>query len=103
MVESSPLNYWEKRFWKNGRDHRRHSDMYVHEVKNALGLDFDILSLAFTNPLPSGMITEFYNSIDGDVYVIEDGYRFIQEACSKPDFIPLGKKNTAPSPNGLQP
>jgi len=92
MVESSPLNYWEKGSGKMGVITAGISDMYVHEVKNALGLDFDILSLAFTNPLPMDLITEFYNSIDGDVYVIEDGYRFIQEAMQQAGLHPIGKE-----------
>ena len=83
MVESSPLNYWEKGSGKVGIITAGMSDLYVHEVKNALGLDVDILSLAFTNPLPMDLITEFYNSIHGDVFVVEDGYRFIQEAMQQ--------------------
>ena len=54
-------------------------DMYVREVKEALGVDMDILSLAFTNPLPMKLIREFCESIDGEIYVIEDGYRYLQE------------------------
>jgi indolepyruvate ferredoxin oxidoreductase, alpha subunit len=92
MVESSPLNYWEKGSGKVGIVTAGMSDRYVHEVKNELGLDVDILSLAFTNPLPMDLITEFYNAIDGEVYVIEDGYRFIQEAMQQVGLHPTGKQ-----------
>ncbi len=91
MVESSPLNIWEKGSGKMGVVTAGMSDLYVHEVKEALGLDIDILSLAWTNPLPMDLITEFYNSIDGDVYVIEDGYRYIQEAMLQAGLHPIGK------------
>jgi indolepyruvate ferredoxin oxidoreductase, alpha subunit len=92
MVESSPLNYWEKGSGKVGIVTAGMSDRYVHEVKNALGLDVDILSLAFTNPLPMDLITEFYNSLYGEVYVVEDGYRFIQEAMEQAGLHPRGKQ-----------
>lgn len=91
MVESSPLNIWEKSSGKMGVVTAGMSDLYVREVKDALGLDFDILSLAWTNPLPIDLITEFYNSIQGEVYVIEDGYRFIQEAMQQAGLHPIGK------------
>ena len=96
MVESSPLNYWEKGSGKVGVVTAGMSDLYVHEVKDALGLDLDILSLAFTNPLPMDLITEFYNSIDGDVYVIEDGYRFIQEAMEQAGLHPQRQTTLQP-------
>ncbi|NMB54791.1 MAG: pyruvate ferredoxin oxidoreductase [Leptolinea sp.] len=92
MVETSPLNRWEKGSGKLGVVTAGMSDCYVREVKDALGLDIDILSLAFTNPLPMDLITEFYNSIHGDVYVIEDGYRFIQEAMLQAGLHPKGKE-----------
>jgi indolepyruvate ferredoxin oxidoreductase alpha subunit len=92
MVETSPLNYWEKGSGKLGIITAGMSDRYVHEVKNALGLDVDILSLAFTNPLPMDLITEFYNAIRGEVFVIEDGYRFIQESMEQVGLRPRGKQ-----------
>ncbi len=100
MVETSPLNTWEKGSGKMGVVTAGMSDIYVREVKNALGLDLDILSLAFTNPLPMDLITEFYNSIDGEVYVIEDGYRFIQEAMEQAGLHPRASPRTALSQNG---
>ncbi len=92
MVQTSPLNLWEKGSGKVGVVTAGMSDIYVREVKDALNLDIDILSLAWTNPLPIDLITEFYNSINGDVFVIEDGYRFIQEAMMQAGLHPKGKE-----------
>jgi indolepyruvate ferredoxin oxidoreductase alpha subunit len=79
MVDHSPLNHWEKGSGKVGVITYGVCDMYVREAQAALGLDLDILSLAFTNPLPMKLIRDFYNSIDGEVFVIEDGYRYVQD------------------------
>jgi len=48
MVEKSPLNKWEKGSGKVGVITYGIGDMYVREVKETLGADIDILSLAFT-------------------------------------------------------
>ena len=91
MVENSPLNLWEKGAGKVGVITYGPGDQYVREVKAALGADFDILSLAFTNPLPMALIRKFYDSIDGQVYVIEDGYRTLQEAMQSAGMVVVGK------------
>ncbi len=52
----------------------------------------DILSLPLTNPLPMKKIKEFYDSIDGDVYVIEDGYMYLQEAMEREGMKVIGKE-----------
>jgi indolepyruvate ferredoxin oxidoreductase alpha subunit len=97
MVEKSPLNKWEK-----GSSHRVGvitygiCDMYVGEVKETLGADIDILSLAFTNPLPMKLIHEFCQSIDGEIYVIEDGYRYLQEIIENLGFKVGGKEPFSP-------
>jgi indolepyruvate ferredoxin oxidoreductase alpha subunit len=97
MVEKSPLNKWEK-----GSSHRVGvitygiGDMYVREVKETLGADIDILSLAFTNPLPMKLIREFCGSIDGEIYVIEDGYRYLQETIENIGFKVRGKEPFSP-------
>ncbi len=92
MVETNPLNRWGKGSGRMGVVTAGMSDLYVREVKEALGLDLDILSLAWTNPLPMDLIAEFCNAITGDVYVIEDGYRFIQEAMMQAGLHPKGKE-----------
>ena len=42
-----------------------------------------MLSLGFSNPLPMDLIRRFHASIGGEVLVIEDGYRFLQEAMEE--------------------
>ncbi len=79
IVEKSPLNNWEKGAGKIGVVTYGVSDLMVREVKQSLGADIDILSLGFTFPLPMKLIRKFYESISGTVYVIEDGYRYLQE------------------------
>lgn len=96
MVEASPLNRWEKGSGKLGVITYGVCDMYVREVKQTLGADIDVLSLAFSNPLPMRLIRSFYESIDGPVYVIEDGYRFVQEQLLQAGLDVLGKRPDNP-------
>ena len=91
MVETSPLNHWEKGSGRQGVITCGASEMYVREVKQTLGADIDILSLAFTNPLPFKLIRKFCQSIQGEIHVIEDGYRYIQEAIENLGFEVNGK------------
>lgn len=92
MVERSPLNHWERGDGKIGVITYGISDMYVREVKRMSGSDIDILSLAFTNPLPMKLIREFCDSIAGEIYVIEDGYRYLQEAVEQTGIQVIGKE-----------
>lgn len=92
MVENSPLNHWEKGAGKTGIITYGFSDTYVREVITSLELDIDLLSLAFTNPLPIKLIKEFYASIKGDVYVFEDGYRYLQESLAAAGLEVIGKE-----------
>lgn len=81
MVESSDLNKWIKGSGQKGIITHGVNTLYAEEVKALFDKNIDILSLGFTNPLPMERIKTFCNSITGNVYIIEDGYRFIQEAC----------------------
>ena len=99
MVEKSPLNLWEKS--TSNPSHSRPKtgvitygigDMYVREVRQTLSANFDLLSLAFTNPLPMQLIRDFCQSIDGPIYVIEDGYRYLQEIIENAGFNVIGKQ-----------
>ncbi|MBN2550505.1 MAG: 2-oxoacid:acceptor oxidoreductase family protein [Anaerolineales bacterium] len=92
MVESSPLNHWERGDGKIGVITYGIGDMYIREVKRMSGRDIDILSLAFTNPLPVKLIREFCASITGEIYVIEDGYRYLQEAVEQTGIQVIGKE-----------
>jgi len=92
IVESSPLNSWDKGAGKVGVITCGVGDMMVREMKQSLGADIDILSLGFTFPLPMKLIREFYQSIDGPVYVIEDGYRYLQEELTREGMEVKGKE-----------
>ncbi len=92
MVENSPLNQWHKGSGKAGIITYGASDMMVREMQRSLGTDFDILSLAFTYPFPINLIGKFHQTIDGPVYIIEDGYRFLQEEIERNQLPVIGKK-----------
>ncbi len=91
MVESSPLNRWLQGSGKMGVITYGVCDMYVREVKAQLAPHIDVLSLAFSNPLPLQLISRFCESIDGPVFVIEDGYRFVQESLQQAGLDVHGK------------
>jgi indolepyruvate ferredoxin oxidoreductase alpha subunit len=94
MAEESPLNHWHKGSGKLGVITYGATELFVREVRDALGVDMDILSLAFTNPLPVKLIREFCAAIKGDVHVIEDGYRFVQEELERLGLTVVGKQPT---------
>ncbi len=96
MVENSPLNLWVKGSGKLGVVTYGVCDMYVREVKESLAPDIDVLSLAFTNPLPVDLLRRFHESINGPVFVIEDGYRFVQESLEQSGLNVHGKAATDP-------
>jgi indolepyruvate ferredoxin oxidoreductase alpha subunit len=91
MVEQSPLNHWRKGSGKLGVVTYGVCDLYLREVMAVWGLDLDVLSLAFSNPLPMGLISDFCRSIHGEVLVIEDGYRHLQEAMQQAGLTVRGK------------
>jgi indolepyruvate ferredoxin oxidoreductase alpha subunit len=80
MMENSPLNQWIKGSGKRGVITYGVNAMYLKEVKELFDPELDILSLAFSNPLPLNLIRKFRESISGEVLVVEDGYRFVQES-----------------------
>jgi indolepyruvate ferredoxin oxidoreductase alpha subunit len=96
MVEESPLNRWEKGAGKIGVITYGGGDMLVREIKETLCPDLDMLSLAFTNPLPMELIRRFHQSIEGEVFVIEDGYRYLQEAIDQIGLQVSGKPPYSP-------
>ncbi|HNX32541.1 MAG TPA: 2-oxoacid:acceptor oxidoreductase family protein [Holophaga sp.] len=91
MVEKSPLNHWTRGAGKKGVVTYGVCDLYVREVMEAHHLDLDVLSLAFSNPLPMKLLREFHASIEGEVVVLEDGYRFVQEAMEQAGLAVGGK------------
>ncbi len=92
LVETSPLNKWEKGAGKLGVITYGATEMFVREVKNSLGEDIDILSIGFTWPLPEKLLRDFHTSIKGDVYVIEDGFRYLQEEMERLGLPVKGKE-----------
>lgn len=92
LVEHSPLNHWDKGAGKIGVIVYGVCDMLVREVQAAKHLNLDILSLAFTNPLPMNLLRDFCASIDGPIYVFEDGYRYVQEALQQIGVQASGKE-----------
>ncbi len=91
MVEQSPLNRWTRGSGKTGVITYGANASFVEEVKTVYGTDLDILSLGFTHPLPKKLIKSFYDSISGDVYVIEDGYRYLQDELAAMGLSARGK------------
>lgn len=91
LVENSDLNKWIRGSGKTGIITHGVNTLFAEEVKALFDNDIDILSLGFTNPLPMKLIEKFCSSISGDVFVVEDGYRFIQEACLEKGLNVIGK------------
>ena len=84
MVEESSLNYELKGTGKKGVITYGSGAMYVAEYKAQVDDSLDVLSLAFTNPLPIEKIKAFAKRIldnGGELFVLEDGYRFLEENC----------------------
>lgn len=92
MVETTPLNKWIKGAGKTGVITYGANTAYVQEVKESFGADIDILSLGFTNPLPKELIRKFHASVAGDVYVVEDGYHFVQDEIEIMGLAVKGKE-----------
>ncbi len=97
MVENSPLHKIVKGSGKKGVITYSAPCMLVEEYRAVSGDDIDILELAFTNPLPVNKIKEFCASIDGDVYIVEDGYHYLEEECRALGLNIIGKDYTKPN------
>jgi indolepyruvate ferredoxin oxidoreductase alpha subunit len=91
MVEETPLNRRIEGDGEIGIITYGANTIFAQEAAATLGKNIDILSLGFTNPLPLNLIRSFCESIKGDVYVIEDGYRYIQEALTAEGLDVKGK------------
>jgi indolepyruvate ferredoxin oxidoreductase alpha subunit len=91
LVEDSPLNVHIKGAGKTGVITHGVNALYIEEYKKRYDPQIDIFSLGFTNPLPFEKLRRFADSIQGEVIVIEDGHRFIQEACLAQGIDVTGK------------
>ncbi len=99
FVEETPLNIHIKGAGKRGVITCGSGAMHIEEYCATFEPDLDVLSLAFTNPLPMKRIRAFYDAIranGGEVFVLEDGYRFIQEACLMAGMDVKGKDANSP-------
>ena len=90
-IEESPLNYHIKGSGKRGVIAYGVNALYMEEYKELYDNDIDILSLGFTNPLPMQKIKDFCAAIEGDVYVLDDGYRYLQDECTAAGLKVIGK------------
>jgi indolepyruvate ferredoxin oxidoreductase alpha subunit len=91
LVEESPLNTWTRGDGKVGIITHGINTLYVEEMLAATGQKIDVLSLGFTHPLPMDLIRRFRESVSGPVYVIEDGFRFIQDSILAEGIAVAGK------------
>lgn len=96
MVERSPLNIHHKGAGKKGVITYGGTALLVEEHRGTHEPDLDVLSLGFSNPLPMKRIAEFCAAMDGPVYIVEDGYRFVQEACLAAGLEVRGKDVNSP-------
>jgi indolepyruvate ferredoxin oxidoreductase alpha subunit len=92
LVENSTMIEWTKAGSKKGIITYGMNTAYVKEVLDLFNLDVDVLSIPMTNPLPIKQIRKFYDAIDGDVYVIEDGYKYLQEELERAGMKVVGKE-----------
>ncbi len=90
FVEKSDLNKHIKGKGKVGVIATGVNALYMEEYKAIFDNDIDILSLAFTNPLPENKILEFAKNVE-KIYVLDDGYRYLQEACQRLGIEVVGK------------
>ncbi len=67
--------------------------MIVKETLHSVGLNPSILSLAITNPLPEKSVAEFASSITGQLFVVEDGDKFLEERIRLLGIHVSGKEN----------
>lgn len=93
LSEDIAVNKWIKGAGKLGVITSGANTTFVLEVREAYNMDFDVLSLGFTFPLPEKMVREFYDGIAGEVYVIEDGATYLQD-----EITSLGLKVTGKAP-----
>ena len=92
MVCDSTLNKWTKGSGKIGVITSGANTAFVQEVREAFGADMDILSLAFSYPLPEKLIREFHAAMSGDVFVIEDGLHYLQDEIRAMGLTVKGKE-----------
>ncbi|MFQ6677570.1 MAG: 2-oxoacid:acceptor oxidoreductase family protein [Fidelibacterota bacterium] len=63
----------------------------VREVLSSLNLDPSILSIGITNPIPKKRIGQFAEKISNNIFVIEDGDRYLEEKIRLMGIEAIGK------------
>jgi indolepyruvate ferredoxin oxidoreductase alpha subunit len=69
------------------------SEVIVREALNFAEADPSILSLAMTYPIPEERIRDFSRRIKGELFVIEDGDRFLEEKVRLLNIQATGKND----------
>ncbi len=69
------------------------SEVIVREALNFAEADPSILSLAMTYPIPEERIRDFSSRIKGELFVIEDGDRFLEEKVRLLNIQATGKND----------
>lgn len=72
------------------------NDIIVKEALQLANIEVPTLSLANTSPVPKKIIKQFYDSVPGKVFVIEDGYRYLWEKIRSMGLDVIGKEETSP-------
>ena len=67
------------------------SEIMVREALKFVNANPSILSLAITYPIPEKRITEFAKKIKGKIFVVEDGYKFLEERIRLLNIDVVGK------------
>ncbi|MFQ5865438.1 MAG: 2-oxoacid:acceptor oxidoreductase family protein [bacterium] len=67
------------------------NEIIVREALKTANLNPSILSLAITNPLPKEKIKKFAQRINGKLFVIEDGDKFLEEKLRLQNIELIGK------------
>ncbi len=93
-VENSELNKHIKGKGKVGVIASGANSLYMEEYKALFDNDIDILSIAFTNPLPEKKIKDFASKVE-KIYVLDDAYRYLQEACQRMGIEVIGKEQNS--------
>jgi indolepyruvate ferredoxin oxidoreductase, alpha subunit len=95
MVEESSHVRWFKGSGRKGIITSGANAIFAREAAAFLGTDVDILSLGFTHPLPVERIRAFCAAVSGDIHVIEDGSRYLQDELRILGLDVKGKSDTS--------
>ncbi len=67
------------------------AEIIVKEALKIAGVDPSILSLAISYPLPEERIKKFAQKVNGKLFVIEDGHRYLEERVKLMGIAVIGK------------